>query len=535
MHTYTMQPQMTLADDASDRPVAARDEITGRLSQELVVAMVGPVGSGVSTTARALREVLAQRYGYDAREVVKVSSLIDEDAVRIGKTPSTGLFGHDRIQSLQETGTELRRRYGPDYLAKRAVGLISHARTHGEGFERLQEGAASRPVRLRRIWIIDSLKNDAELSLLRTIYKDVLVVFGVFAPDHVRKRRLLELGVSEADVGAILDRDQGEVVSYGQQTRSIFSEADFFIRNDGDNDTALRRAIERYLSIVFDIGIHTPTRAESAMHEASDVANRSACMSRQVGAAIVDSKGDLISLGWNDVPRAGGGLYVEDDQWSTDSGKENPGDRDHRCFRFGQKICHNDREKDAIRADLLRRLRTSGLLREGTTDADLAKAIRGSGLDAVIEFSRSIHAEMEAILAIARDSRHSLIGATLYSTTYPCHNCARHIVAAGISEVVYIQPYKKSLAMKLHHDAVSEDQRGDGRTVFRQYEGVAPKHFTLLFRQRTERKIHGRVRVDDPKTAVPVFRQPLDSFAVYELRIAEELGSLSSAVPESRS
>jgi deoxycytidylate deaminase len=526
-------PLKTNAIVSASPSMQAREEIDTRLSQELVIAMVGPLSSGVSTTSRILRDRLTERFGYDAPAIIKVSGLIDEDAHRVDRQPSTRKPVHERIVHLQETGNLLRKKYGTDYLAKRAVEVINRSRTSGpdQGFEKVAEGSPRRPINLRRVSVIDSLKNEAELALLRSVYKDVLVVFGVFAPDHVRTRRLKEAGVSDADVGAILDRDQGEVVPHGQQTRSIFSDADFFIRNDGDNETGLRRATERFLDVLFDVGVHTPTRAEGAMHEAASVANRSACMSRQVGAAIVDTHGDLVSVGWNDVPKHGGGLYVEDDQWSSDS-TGRAADRDQRCFRFGQRICHNDHEKDLIRADLLASLKTAGVLRSDVAEADVAKAIRGTRLDAVIEFSRAIHAEMEAILAVARDSRHSLVGATLYSTTYPCHNCARHIVAAGIKELVYIQPYRKSLALKLHHDAVSEDSRTLDRTAFSQYEGVAPKHFDRLFRARAERKTAGAVRHDDPKSALPAFRQPLDSFISYELRVAAELGSMTNAGPE---
>ena len=507
----------------------ASGDIKARQSVELVIAMVGPVASGVSKTALMLKDMLASRFHYEAGDIIKVSKLIDDDAHYVGKTRAATSRGNDRINALQEVGNELRKLHGADYLAKRAVAAINEIRTSGAGVERVSGDAPPRATRVRRVRVIDSLKNDAELKLLRAVYKDMLIVVGVFAPDHVRIRRLQEDGVSAADVGAILDRDQGEVIPHGQKTRSVFGEADFFIRNDKDNDTKLRQSVERFLDIIFDVGVHTPTRAERAMHEADAAAHRSACMSRQVGAAIFDAKGDLISVGWNDVPRAGGGLYVEDDQWSSDAeGKS--ADRDHRCFRFGKKICHNDHEKDDIRAELLNNLRASGILKDDVKDEKVAQAIRGSRLDSVIEFSRSIHAEMEAILAVARDSRHSIVGSTLYTTVYPCHNCARHIVAAGVSEVVYIQPYKKSLATKLHSDAVTEESRGDGKTVFKQYGGVAPKHFARLFRQRTERKSFGMVRTDDRATAEPVFQQPLDSFMAYELRVAHEMGEINRNV-----
>ena len=504
----------------------ASDDIKARQSLELVIAMVGPVASGVSTTAEMLKGMLSSRYSYEAGDIIKVSSLINDDARLVGREPAAELPRNARIETLQSIGNLLRKRHGADYLAKRAVAAINEIRTSGEGVERISDDAPPRAARVRRVRIIDSLKNDAELKLLRAVYKDMLIVVGVFAPDHVRTKRLQDDGVSVADVGAILDRDQGEVIPHGQKTRSVFGEADFFIRNDGDNDTRLRHTLQRFLDIVFDVGVHTPTKAERAMHEADAAAHRSACMSRQVGAAIFDVKGDLISLGWNDVPKAGGGLYVEDDQWSSD-GEGNSADRDNRCIRWGKRICHNDYEKDDIRAELLANLRRSGVLKEGIGDNEVARAVRGSRLDAVIEFSRSIHAEMEAILAVARDSRHSIVGSTLYTTVYPCHNCARHIVAAGIGEVVYIQPYKKSMATKLHSDAITEEPRGDGKTVFKQYDGVAPKHFARLFRQRTERKSSGKLRTDDPAEAEPVFRQPLDSFMAYELRVAHEMGEIS--------
>ena len=46
-------------------------------------------------------------------------------------------------------------------------------------------------------------------------------------------------------------------------------------------------------------------------------------------------------------------------------------------------------------------------------------------------------------------------GATLHSTTFPCHNCARHLIGAGIVRVVFIEPYTKSRAEQLHADSAT--------------------------------------------------------------------------------
>jgi hypothetical protein len=82
-------------------------------------------------------------------------------------------------------------------------------------------------------------------------------------------------------------------------------------------------------------------------------------------------------------------------------------------------------------------------------------------------------------------------GGTLFTTAFPCHNCTRHIIAAGISRVVYIEPYPKSRAIDLHGDAISlgknEDRRkrDSGGSIskipFVPFVGVGPRRFFDLF------------------------------------------------------
>jgi deoxycytidylate deaminase len=54
-----------------------------------------------------------------------------------------------------------------------------------------------------------------------------------------------------------------------------------------------------------------------------------------------------------------------------------------------------------------------------------------------LEYGRIIHAEMSAICDAARLGR-SIKNAVLFTTTFPCHMCAKHIVAAGITKVVFL-------------------------------------------------------------------------------------------------
>ena len=52
----------------------------------------------------------------------------------------------------------------------------------------------------------------------------------------------------------------------------------------------------------------------------------------------------------------------------------------------------------------------------------------------------AIHAEVNAVLQIANSDLH---GTTMYSLLYPCADCAKTIVGAGIDEVVWLKYYKE--------------------------------------------------------------------------------------------
>jgi deoxycytidylate deaminase len=72
------------------------------------------------------------------------------------------------------------------------------------------------------------------------------------------------------------------------------------------------------------------------------------------------------------------------------------------------------------------------------------KALDGSLLLDITEYGRPVHAEMEAVLSCVRNGILTR-GARLYCTTFPCHNCAKHLVDAGIHEVQYVEAYPKSM------------------------------------------------------------------------------------------
>ncbi len=68
------------------------------------------------------------------------------------------------------------------------------------------------------------------------------------------------------------------------------------------------------------------------------------------------------------------------------------------------------------------------------------------------EICRGLHAEQNAIIQAARYGT-NIMGASIYVTTQPCVTCAKMIINAGIEEIVYQNPYPDELSMSMLEEA----------------------------------------------------------------------------------
>jgi len=346
-----------------------------------------------------------------------------------------------------------------------------------------------RDANQRFIYVLDSIKHPGEVDLLRHVYGDGFCLIGVGCRPDIRKKRLqLKFGLDQetAEFIEFVDRDaEDSDHDYGQQVNKTFHRADFFVDNtpsqENTREFELPDKLRELTEILFDGTIHRPRADERGMFHAYAASLRSGCLSRQVGAAILDGQHNLLSVGANEVPKFGGGTYEE--------GASRDG-VDDRCF-ISRKHCSNTVQQTKILEDVFQKLNVAGLLQVGTTATKVKDAIKATRIRALLEFSRSVHAEMDAILSLVRSGTKLLTGATLYSTTYPCHNCARHIVAAGLTRVVYLEPYSKSMAIDLHDDSIADNKPAEesmGKVTFVPYQGVSPRLFRAVFLKTADLK-----------------------------------------------
>jgi len=193
----------------------------------------------------------------------------------------------------------------------------------------------------------------------------------------------------------------------------------------------------------------------------------------------------------NEVPRGGGGFY-----WDNDS----PDSRDQRLRWSGE-----DRARElkiGVLRELLEKISKKGWFLPGVAERD-AGALAGDLLDdlrrtqfmGIGEFGRQVHAEMAALIDAARRGV-SVNQHSMYVTTFPCHNCAKHIIAAGIGRVIYLEPYPKSRADRLHGEEIvlesADDLAQPGKVVFSAFSGIAPRQYRQLFSMAERGKDKGR-------------------------------------------
>lgn len=455
----------------SVKPVGdATEEFLGRsfAASELVIGLVSPVGTDLSIVVDRLRDQLIA-FGYQVDEIRvsrQVIPLIFPDM------PTSFANEYARISTLMDLGDLARKRTRDDsILALGTASIIAPQRPQDK----------SNPYLPKRAWIINSLKHPSEVARLREIYPEGFYLIGVHCDESRRVDYLVRnKHIPEDQARQLVERDNDEKLTYGQRTADTFHLSDFFVRLD-ENTDHLRAAIFRFLEILFGHPFRTPTFDEYAMFIAFSAALRSADLSRQVGAVIAKDN-EILSTGANDCPKSGGGLHwpgsVEDEYRDVFGG------RDHT-----RKVDTNKLEQQKIIKDVLDRIDALGKEQKvelTTLQKELIHAaLKKSRISDLTEFGRMVHAEMEAILSCSRRGV-STRGADLYATTFPCHNCAKHIIAAGIERVFYIEPYPKSKAEEFHSDSIEigfskEEEEEANKVRFEPFVGVGPRRFFDLF------------------------------------------------------
>lgn len=469
---------------------------------EIVLALARPIGTDTHAIRVILEEEL-RRTGFIIQHV-SVAGLIDqlfqELEHDIGSESASS-----RYRRLMQFGDYLRFSRGSQAAADLAIREIARLRPSA------QEKAVSTDAN-GIAYLVRNLMHPAEVLQLRNIYKTRFFLLGVFGDEGDRHehlvRELSEGGDSEPDAQKnaehLADIDAGTKPSTVHLSRGslsvdkTFHMADVFVSLSSAGGTQrAEQTLHRFVDQLYSNPFGTPLPSELGMAYAFLAARKSGALARPVGAALVDTNGCLLAIGWNDPAAPGGGLYSESDDHEPDS--SDPHRIDAIQYFLEQVMAKETWSSEETIEGLPDEQRewwlafhqaTKGLRplsRGAITSLVSIPAVAATRIVNLIEFGRCVHAEMAAITDAARRGI-AIQGAILYVTTFPCHECTRNIVAAGVAQVIFVEPYGKSLAPTLYrrrsvdfHSGPPSRDLADDRVHYLPYVGISPNCFDVLF------------------------------------------------------
>lgn len=218
----------------------------------------------------------------------------------------------------------------------------------------------------------------------------------------------------------------------------------------------------KYSALISRPGLVTPTRDERCMSIAYVAKFNSGCISRQVGCTIVDKEKAVQSVGWNDPPaqqlpcnlRDMEGLFEAKKAFETDGKDDKKQYQIYSRFELADtKVYDRHNEKGDV----------VGSYGRGFCDcmshdcnSNVANKLSDNGLRYAYCFrsryntykenkdavnTRSLHAEENTMLRLARQGGMGLNGCTMYVTASPCVLCSKKAYQIGIRDIVYLDPY----------------------------------------------------------------------------------------------
>lgn len=422
----------------------------------ICIGITAPIGVDLDHIENCLEEEIDKLHLGVKPIVDKITSLDDFKS-------TNAMIGYQKYKKRMDIGDKMRKQNGNDILVKRLCNKIK-----------------------KEIHLIHQLKTPEECDFLRdTFSKDKKIptfILGVFDTLENRIQFLNKKTHNLSDTQKLIERDaKDSLKSNGQNVRDSFILSDFFI--DASKKSTMSEQVSRVVKAIFGYPHLSPTIDEFGMFLAEGAALRSRDLSRQVGAAILDSSGSVLALGCNETPKAFGGTYWEND------------DPDHRDFVYGIDSSYEYRNQ--IVQEFLGALsnveniskKTKAFLEAQSSEEELLKFIRsnkdlfkGTRVMNLIEFGRSIHGEVSAISEAAKLGI-AIQGATMYVTVFPCHLCSRYIIASGIAKIIFIEPYPKSLTTDLYGSeiALSPSCECNDKIIMNPFIGIAPRIYRRVF------------------------------------------------------
>jgi len=290
--------------------------------------------------------------------------------------------------------------------------------------------------------VIDAVRNPLELVYLRDQFAAFYSI-AITAIEKHRQERLTEAGLMKKEIENLDTREYSKksLRKYedfvSQNLQECIQKLDLFIHNNGSpNDfertkIKLHQQIIRYVALILRPGLVTPTADERCMQLAFVAKLNSGCISRQVGSAITDDAGSIKAVGWNDVPRGQVPCLLRDVDLLLRGS-------DQEAFSEYETTNMDLRSHLSTKFSKVGMLRTAYGLNCPFCFKDAFNTITEENNQV---HTRSLHAEENAFLQLAKHGNSGIAGGLLYTTASPCELCSKKAFQLEIKEIIYVDPY----------------------------------------------------------------------------------------------
>ena len=207
--------------------------------EEVVIGLVGAIGSNLAVFQNILKTELEDTFDFDVF-IIKVSEDILLNHPNVKNVSEFDLTTkYNRIDSLMNVGNKLRELHDIDYIALEVAAKIRDLRKSYNGTKK------------RVVYIINSLKHDAEVSSLKKLYGNIFFQISIFESEEKRKETLNNtVGMTLEEADKLIKRDEKEDDKWGQRTSVAFPLADYFVKFDDKSGIHIKNAVNRFIKLI---------------------------------------------------------------------------------------------------------------------------------------------------------------------------------------------------------------------------------------------------------------------------------------------
>ena len=323
--------------------------------------------------------------------------------------------------------------------------------------------------------VINSLKNSLEIMYFKERYsafymvavhneKDRTGLFNLIVKNEEHKLNTVERLINLDNV-EYLTNDFKRGVFSSPDIENCIQKSEIHIINSTPENLenlpnefyTLNEQILKYLSLIKQPGLITPSNIERCMQIAFNSKLNSGCISRQVGAVITNQGFSVKAIGWNDTPKKtipcllrnveevinGSSLGSNDHTYSN---FELPESNRKYLPKYKNDFIVNSEYSGKNFSENVRIVYTDDkinkLKKEGKICAYCFKSLHNifEGEQNQVH-TRSLHAEENAMLQISKHGGQGLREGYLFVTASPCELCSKKSYQLGITKIYYIDKY----------------------------------------------------------------------------------------------